>query len=43
MRSGLKNALMRFVNLVLYLSFCGLVGTGALLTWKLPTSPLAVN
>ncbi len=26
---------MRAVNLLLYLSFCGLVGTGALLTWKL--------
>lgn len=27
---------MRGVNLLLYLSFCGLVGSGALLTWKLP-------
>jgi len=26
---------MRVVNLLLYLSFCCLVGTGALLTWKL--------
>lgn len=35
MKPGLKNALMRVINLLLYLSFCGLVGTGALLTWKL--------
>ena len=35
MKPGLKNPLMRVVNLMLYLSFCGLVGTGALLTWKL--------
>lgn len=35
MKPGLKNTLMRLVNLLLYLSFCGLVGTGALLTWKL--------
>lgn len=37
MRPGLKNKLMRAVNLLLYLSFCGLLGTGALLTWKLVT------
>jgi membrane protease YdiL (CAAX protease family) len=36
MKPGLKNPLMRAVNFLLYLSFCGLVGTGALLTWKLP-------
>lgn len=35
MKPGLKNPLMRVTNLLLYLSFCGLVGTGALLTWKL--------
>lgn len=35
MKPGLKNPLMRGVNLLLYLSFCGLVGSGALLTWKL--------
>lgn len=35
MKPGLKNTLMRVTNLLLYLSFCGLVGTGALLTWKL--------
>jgi len=35
MKPGLKNPLMRVVNLLLYLSFCGLVGTGALITWKL--------
>lgn len=35
MKPGLKNTLMRVINLLLYLSFCGLVGTGALLTWKL--------
>ena len=35
MKPGLKNPLLRVTNLLLYLSFCGLVGTGALLTWKL--------
>lgn len=35
MKPGLKNSLMRVTNLLLYLAFCGLVGTGALLTWKL--------
>lgn len=35
MKPGLKNPLMRVTNLLLYLAFCGLVGTGALLTWKL--------
>ena len=35
MKPGVKNGLMRVTNLLLYLSFCGLVGTGALLTWKL--------
>jgi len=35
MKPGLKNPLMRAVNLLLYLSFCGLIGTGVLLTWKL--------
>lgn len=35
MKPGLKNPLMRVTNLLLYLSFCGLIGTGALLTWKL--------
>lgn len=36
MKPGLKNPLMRVTNLLLYLSFCGLIGTGALLQWKLP-------
>ena len=35
MKPGLKNPFMRVTNLLLYLSFCGLIGTGALLTWKL--------
>lgn len=35
MKPGLKNPLMRVTNLLLYLSFCGLVGTGSLLAWKL--------
>ena len=35
MKPGLKNPLMRIINFLLYLSFCALVGTGALLTWKL--------
>ncbi len=35
MKPGLKNPIMRVVNLLLYLCFCGLVGTGALLSWKL--------
>lgn len=35
MRPGLKNPLMRVTNLLLYLSFCGLIGTGALMQWKL--------
>ena len=35
MKPGLKNPLMRVTNLLLYLSFCGLIGTGALLEWKL--------
>ncbi|PXA05399.1 hypothetical protein DDZ13_00595 [Coraliomargarita sinensis] len=35
MKPGLKNPLMRVTNLLLYLSFCGLIGTGALLNWKL--------
>lgn len=35
MKRGIKNQLMRATNLLLYLSFCALVGTGALLTWKL--------
>jgi len=35
MKLGLKNPLLRATNLLLYLSFCGLIGTGALLTWKL--------
>lgn len=36
MKPGLKNPIMRTVNYLLYLSMCGLIGTGALLTWKLP-------
>ncbi len=35
MKPGLKNPLMRTINFLLYLSFCGLAGTGALLTWRL--------
>ena len=35
MKPGLKNSLMRATNLILYLSFCALLGTGSLLTWKL--------
>jgi hypothetical protein len=35
MKPGLKNPLMRVTNLLLYLSFCGLIGTGALIEWKL--------
>jgi len=35
MKPGLKNPLMRATNFLLYLSFCGLAGTGALLTWRL--------
>jgi hypothetical protein len=35
MKPGLKNPLMRVTNLLLYLSFCGLIGTGALIHWKL--------
>ena len=35
MKPGLKNPLMRVTNLSLYLSFCALLGTGALLTWRL--------
>lgn len=35
MKPGLKNPLLRATNLLLYLSFCALLGTGALLTWKL--------
>ncbi len=35
MKPGLKNPLMRATNLLLYLSFCALLGTGSLLTWKL--------
>jgi hypothetical protein len=35
MKPGLKNPLLRVTNLLLYLSFCALIGTGALLTWKL--------
>ncbi|HKK19336.1 MAG TPA: DUF4405 domain-containing protein [Opitutales bacterium] len=35
MKPGLKNPLMRVTNLLLYLSFCGLIGTGALMQWKL--------
>ena len=35
MKPGIKNPLMRITNLLLYLSFCALIGTGALLTWKL--------
>jgi len=35
MKPGLKNPLMRVTNLLLYLSFCGLIGTGVLMTWKL--------
>ncbi|MFP4069982.1 MAG: DUF4405 domain-containing protein [Opitutales bacterium] len=35
LKNQLKNPLMRATNLLLYLSFCALVGTGALLTWKL--------
>lgn len=35
MKPGIKNPLMRTTNLLLYLSFCALIGTGALLTWKL--------
>lgn len=35
MKPKLKNSLKRVLNLLLYLSLCGLVGTGALLTWKL--------
>lgn len=35
MKPGLKNPLLRITNLALYLSFCVLIGTGALLTWKL--------
>lgn len=35
MKPGLKNPLMRATNLLLFLSFCGLIGTGALIEWKL--------
>jgi hypothetical protein len=35
MKPGLKNPLMRVTNLLLYLAFCGLIGTGALMQWKL--------
>jgi hypothetical protein len=35
MKPGLKNPLLRATNLLLYLSFCALLGTGALLTWRL--------
>lgn len=35
MKPGRKNTYMRITNLLLYLSFCGLIGTGALLTWRL--------
>jgi len=35
MKPGLKNPLMRATNFLMYLSFCGLAGTGALLTWRL--------
>ena len=35
MKPGLKNPLLRATNLLLYLSFCSLIGTGALLTWRL--------
>jgi len=35
MKPGLKNPLMRITNLLLYLSFCGLVGTGSLMYWRL--------
>jgi hypothetical protein len=35
MKPGLKNPLMRATNLLLYLSFCALIGTGALIHWKL--------
>lgn len=35
MKLGLKNPLLRVTNLLLYLSFCALLRTGALLTWKL--------
>lgn len=35
MRSGYRTLLLRATNLVLFLAFCALAGTGALLTWKL--------
>jgi hypothetical protein len=35
MQAGLKKRLLRSTNLLLYLSFCSLIGTGALLTWRL--------
>jgi len=36
MKPGLKTPLLRSINYVLYLSSCALIGTGALITWKLP-------
>jgi len=36
MKPGLKNPLLRTTNYLLYLSFCALIGTGAIITWKLP-------
>jgi len=36
MKPEWKHTGMRLINLLLYLSLCGLAGTGALLAWKLP-------
>jgi len=35
MKPGRKNLLMRVSNLLLYLSFCGMVGTGLMLEYRL--------
>jgi len=32
----LKNTIHRFLNLALYISFCGMIGSGLLLAWRLP-------
>lgn len=36
MKPGVKNPLKRVLNLVLYLSFCTVIGTGLLLAYRLP-------
>lgn len=36
MRPGIKNPLLRTLNLLLYLSLCAMAGTGLLLQWRLP-------